>query len=217
MLEAPQALATSTFAASGGRASNSACSRPRPRLAVRRATVSNAGAHLVGAATYAGWGHLLARRLQAVHEADERDSQGRVLGLARVRRLGRHDDRRRRPGRSHHASQAGALRRISARPRRDTVRPIAGPERLDQRVRLLIAPVVLGAGERIVLGPLTIEPETSSAAEPPPTCSGASDRADRQRPTLPQTLNASTVSITRTAATRRARTPSRRDPACRSA
>ena len=55
-------------------------------------------------------------------------------GLARVRRLGRDDDRRRRPGRGHHAAQARALRRIPARPRRGTVRPIAGRDRPDRRV-----------------------------------------------------------------------------------
>src|SRR3954449_7586217 len=97
-------------------------------------TVSNAGAHLMGGHHLRGDGHPLARRLRAVRQADERDPQGRVLALARVRRLGRDDDRRRRPGRSHHAAQAGALRRISACPRRGTVRAIAGRDRLDRRV-----------------------------------------------------------------------------------
>lgn len=38
-------------------------------------------------------GLLLAQRFRAVRQADERDPQGRVLGLAGVRRLGRDDDR----------------------------------------------------------------------------------------------------------------------------
>jgi hypothetical protein len=54
------------------------------------------------------------------------DGASRVLGLARVRGLGRDDDRHRRPGRSHHTAQARALGRIPARPRRGTIRPIAG-------------------------------------------------------------------------------------------
>jgi hypothetical protein len=81
-----------------------------------------------------GVGRVLARGVRAVRQADERDPQGRVLGLARVRRLGRDDDRHRRPGRSHHAAQAGALRRIPACSRRGTVRPIAGRDQLDRRV-----------------------------------------------------------------------------------
>ena len=46
-----------------------------------------------------GVGRLLARRPRAVRQGDERDPQGRVLGLARLRGLGRDDDRHRRPGR----------------------------------------------------------------------------------------------------------------------
>src|SRR3954449_1409409 len=40
-------------------------------------TVSNAGAHLMGAHHLRGDGHPLARRLRAVRQADERDPQGR--------------------------------------------------------------------------------------------------------------------------------------------
>ena len=49
-------------------------------------TVSNADTHLIGAATYARWA-VLARRRRAVRQADERDPQGRVLQLTRVRGL----------------------------------------------------------------------------------------------------------------------------------
>src|SRR3954454_15011958 len=51
-------------------------------------TVSNAGAHLVGAVTYA-LGPLLARRIGAIRGANERDPQDRVLELDHVGRLGR--------------------------------------------------------------------------------------------------------------------------------
>ena len=66
--------------------------------------MSNAAADLIGVRHLRGMGHLLAWRPRAVRQADERDPQGRVLGLACVRRL-----------------------------------------------------VILGAGERIFLEPLTIE------------------------------------------------------------
>jgi hypothetical protein len=46
--------------------------------------VSNAGAHVMGATTYAVMARLRARLLRAVRQADERDPQGRVLGFARV-------------------------------------------------------------------------------------------------------------------------------------
>jgi dihydrofolate reductase len=44
-------------------------------------TLSNAGAHLIGATTYGGRPRT-GPRLRAVRQADERDPQGRVLGLA---------------------------------------------------------------------------------------------------------------------------------------
>ena len=65
-------------------------------------------------------GRLLAQRLRAVRQANERDPQGRVLELARIRRLGRDGDRRRRPGRSRHAAQAGSAQT-------GTCSPTAGP------------------------------------------------------------------------------------------
>jgi dihydrofolate reductase len=76
-------------------------------------TVSNASAHLMGAATYAA---------MAAHWPSDSGPFARPMNEIPTvvfpdslasRRLGRDDDRRRRPGRSHHAAQAGAFRRMS--------------------------------------------------------------------------------------------------------
>ena len=50
-------------------------------------TVSNADAHLIGAVTTRD-GPVLARRIRAVRQADERDPQGRVLELLASADLG---------------------------------------------------------------------------------------------------------------------------------
>ena len=46
-------------------------------------TVSNAAAHLIGAATYAVWAPYWPGASGPFRQGDERDPQGRVLGLAR--------------------------------------------------------------------------------------------------------------------------------------
>ena len=110
-----------------------------------------------------GVGRLLARRLRAVRQADERDPQGRVLRLARVRRLGRDDDR---PG-----DLAAAVTRLKQE-RPDGYLLAQGGARfarslvqtgLIDEYRLVVHPVILGAGERLFTAPLTIEPVSTTA------------------------------------------------------
>ena len=97
-------------------------------------TVSNADAHLVGAATYAGWATYwpgasgpFAKPMNEIPKVVFSDSLASADWGETTIAAGD-------LARSHHAAQAGALRRIPARPRRRTVRPIAGRDRLDRRV-----------------------------------------------------------------------------------
>ena len=108
-------------------------------------------------------GHLLARRLWAVRQADERHPEGGVLGLARFRRLGRDDDRRR--------SLAEAITRLKqehsdgyllAHGGVRFARSLVETGLIDE-YRLVIHPAVLGAGERLFTAPLTIEPISTTA------------------------------------------------------
>jgi hypothetical protein len=97
-------------------------------------TVSNAGAHLMGATTYAGWAVYwpgasgpFARPMNEIPKVVFSDSlQSADWGETTIA-TGH-------PGPGHHTAQAGALRRIPARPRWGTVRAVAGQDRLDRRV-----------------------------------------------------------------------------------
>ena len=97
-------------------------------------TLSNAGAHLMGATTYAGWAAYwpgasgpFAKPMNEIPKVVFSNSLASADWGETTIATGDLAD-------SHHAAQAGALRRIPARPRRGTVRPIAGRDRLDRRV-----------------------------------------------------------------------------------
>ena len=98
-------------------------------------TVTNAGAHLIGAATYAEWAGYWPTASGPFAKAMNEIPKVVFLELAHIRRLGQDGDRHRRPRRGDQATQAATLlRRIPARPGRDTLRPIACRDRLDRRV-----------------------------------------------------------------------------------
>jgi hypothetical protein len=121
-----------------------------------------------------GMGRLLAQRLRIVRRADERDPEDRVLELAHIGRLVRDDDRRRRPHRNRHAARAGALRRLPARARRGTFRPITGRDRPDRRVPPCRPPRsswVRASGSSTRRTPSSRRAPPSSPAEPSPTFS----------------------------------------------
>ena len=97
-------------------------------------TVSNAGTHLIGAATYAGWATFwpgasgpFAKPMNEIPKVVFSNSLASADWPETTIAT-------RRPGRGRHAAQARALRRIPARPGRRTVRPIASRDRLDRRV-----------------------------------------------------------------------------------
>jgi dihydrofolate reductase len=103
-------------------------------------------------------GRLLARRLRAVRPTDERDPQGRVLELARVRDW---DETTIATG-----DVAAGITRLKQE-RADGYLLAQGGARfarslvetgLIDEYRLVVHPAVLGAGERLFTAPLTIEP-----------------------------------------------------------
>ena len=75
--------------------------------------LSNAGAHLMGATTYAGWAAYWPGASGPFAEPMNEIPKVVFSDSLYVRRLGRDGDRRRRPGRSHH--------RLQRRSRRPTV------------------------------------------------------------------------------------------------
>ena len=97
-------------------------------------TVSKAGTHLIGAATYARWAGFwpgaagpFAQPMNEIPKVVFSDSLASAeWGPATIARGG--------PGRSRHAPEAGAPRRVPARPGRRAVRSLARSDRLDRRV-----------------------------------------------------------------------------------
>ena len=157
-------------------------------------TLSNAGAHLIGATTYAGWAGYwpgasgpFAKAMNEIPKVVFSDSLASadwgettiVTGdlAPAITRL------------KQERSDGYLLAHGGVRFARSLVET-----GLIDEYRLVIHPVVLGAGERIFTAPLTIEPMTppSSAAEPSPTSSRRShgagrfgsrgSRSDRDRP-----------------------------------
>ena len=97
-------------------------------------TLSNAGAHLVGATAYAGWAAYwpdasgpFAKPMNEIPKVVFSDSLASADWGETTIATGD-------LAAGHHAAQAGALGRIPACPRRGTVRPIVGRDRLDRRV-----------------------------------------------------------------------------------
>jgi dihydrofolate reductase len=125
--------------------------------------LSNAGAHLIGATTYAGWAAYWPGASRAVRQADQRDPKvvfsdslasadwgettiatgdlaAAITRLKQVRSDG-------------YLLAHGGVR---------SARSLVNTGLIDE-YRLVIHPVVLGAGERIFMAPLTIEPMSTIA------------------------------------------------------
>jgi dihydrofolate reductase len=107
-------------------------------------------------------GRLLAQRRRAVRQADERDPQGRVLQLASA-------------DWSESTIAAGDLADAITRLKKERsggyllahggvriARSLVETGLIDE-YRLVVYPVVLGAGERLFAAPLTIEPTSTIA------------------------------------------------------
>ncbi len=115
------------------------------------------------------------REIRAVRHADERHPLGRVLELPAVRRLGRDDDRLRRPDRRGHATQAGAHRRVPTCSGRYAVRPIAVKAGLiDESALSSIPSSWVPASGSPHRSPSSRSAPPPSEAEPWPTSSRAS-------------------------------------------
>ena len=145
-------------------------------------TVSNAGAHLVGAVTYARWASfwpgasgpfaapmneipkvVFSNSLTSADWAETTIATGDLVDA--VARL-----KQERSG--GYLLALGGVR---------FARSLVGTGLIDE-YRLVVQPVVLGAGERLFTAPLTIEPVSTTAFSPEPSPTYSRRNRDRARP-----------------------------------
>ena len=145
-------------------------------------TVSNAGTHLIGAATYAHWATFWPGASGPF--AKPMNDIPKVVSRTHSRPpTGPDDSCHRRTGRSRHAAQAGALRRyLLAQGGTRFARSLVATGLIDE-YPLVVHPVVLGAGDRLFDTPLSIKPISTTAFSRGAVATSSlrtRDRADRQ-------------------------------------